>query len=368
MSYNGTIHVIDKSGWSKTYPIEKALTMIGSAAFNDVVLPEQYGGGVAHLHIQLVSTQIGKYGFRMVNLVNEPIILSLSNARGTIEIPGKGSRSLEDGDTIKLGDFILTFYLQSVKGFTVEKRSQNIGMTLEMPSLALKDGKKLFGRLTLKNFGQEKRCQFEVDLDGLPTDCYQIDPAPLLYPGGEEKLELRFFHQGIRPPAGDCPIQLRISAVNAYPTEEVILPLVLEVEPVYRYTVDITEAIVPIDTKISELLPKPTETPLVNNNQGEISLVAKESTNNKIEEQDSISKITQQKELIEKTDSGSDEESEKVEEDVDWWANSEPVQTTVTNDPLAGLKRGKPKLTAQKSKVQVLKVTTEDALENEDEN
>ncbi|HSM23289.1 MAG TPA: hypothetical protein VK856_00305, partial [Anaerolineaceae bacterium] len=350
MSYNGTIHVIDKSGWSKTYPIEKALTMIGSASFNDVVLNEERGTGVAGVHIQLVSTQTGKNGFRMVNLVNEPILLTLSNARGAIEVSGKGSRGLDDGDAIQLGDFLLTFYLQAAKGFSVEKRSQNIGMALEMPGLSLKDGKKLTGLLTLKNYGQEGRCQFEVDLDGLPADCYQIDPAPLLYPGGEEKLELRFFHQNVRPPAGECPIQIKISAVGAYPTEEVILPLVLDVESVYRFSVDITEDLVNVEDGFSEILLKPMKPAVVNIIQDTTPPLGKNISNSQFGEKDPPSEVTHPNGGQTIPEPAFVENAEKVEDDVDWWADNKPVQKNVNNDPFADLKRGKPKLGVQKSK------------------
>jgi hypothetical protein len=120
MNYNGSVYVIDRNGWAKTFPLTKALTMIGSAGFNDIVLPDEYGSGVASAHLQLISTQTDRRNFRMVNLVNEPLAMSLSGARGSVVVPAKGSRNIEDGDSLKLGDFQLTFYLQSANGITLE--------------------------------------------------------------------------------------------------------------------------------------------------------------------------------------------------------------------------------------------------------
>ncbi len=368
MNYNGSVYVIDRNGWAKTFPITKALTMIGSAGFNDIVLPDEYGSGVASAHLQLISTQTDRRNFKMVNLVNEPLALSLAGARGNVVVPAKGSRNLEDGDSLKLGDFQLTFYLQSANGISLEKRSENIGVTFEMPSLDLKEGRKLTGLITLKNFGQEKRSQFEMDLEGLPSDCYQIDPAPLLYPGGEEKLQIRFFHLGVRPPAGYCPIKIRVLAVNAYPTEEVIIPVVLNVEPIFRFTVDVDS-----DAQDQlEMVPEPNETPGIGK-EVKKELLQPITFSPTLEEESPKEIPYQPSTEGQPINNNQDEKIEVLEEkketleEVDWWAENEPITAEVHNDPIAEFKRGKPKLAVPKSKVQVLKVTTDEPMENEDE-
>ncbi|MDO9086894.1 MAG: FHA domain-containing protein [Anaerolineaceae bacterium] len=371
MSYNGTIHVIDKTGWSKTFPLEKALTMIGSATFNDIVLSDDHGSGVAAVHLQLISTQNERRSFRLINLVNETLSMVLSNASGKVIIPAKGSRELQDGDAIQLGDFKITFYLQAVNGLSIEKRSQNIGLLLEMPGITVKEGKILIGLLTVKNYGQEKRCQFEVDLEGLPSDCYQIDPAPLLFAGGEEKLQIRFFHQGIRPTAGDCPIQLRVTAVSAYPTEEVLLPLVLSIEPVYRYKVEIIEEKDKVKEAMEVVVPirfTPTEIEMI---EGNLKEEEKQTINESADLLNSqqIHQITsQESDINEKSTQTTVEVVVEEEVEGDWWADQiQPLRTTSNSDPLADLKRGKSKLTVPKSKVQVLKATAEDEMESENE-
>lgn len=369
MSYNGTVHVIDKTGWAKTFPLEKALTMIGSASFNDIVLSENHGSGVASVHIQLISSQTGNRGFRLVNLVNEALEMTLSEARGRIAIPAKGSREIADGDALRLGDFQLTFYLQSAHGISIDKRSQNIGVTFEMPSLSLKEERKLIGLLTVKNFGEERRCQFEVDLEGLPSDCYQVDPAPLLYPGGEEKLQIRFFHLGVRPPAGDCPILIRVSAVGAYPTEEVLLPIVLNVEAVNRYRVEVLEDPTSIEvmtpTFPQEQITQVTQASVNENKELPHSNVVQTREEETVE----ISSVTEEVSTNVSTTTRNSQpvEQEENKEEMDWWSDREQISSQINNDPLTQLKRNKSKLTVSKSKVQVLKVTTEDLTENTDE-
>jgi hypothetical protein len=370
MSFNGTIHVIDKTGWSKTFPLEKALTMIGSAAFNDIVLTEDHGSGVAAVHLQLISSQAGKRSFRLINLVNEPLAMVLSNARGDLIVPAKGSRELQDGDAIQLGDFKITFYLQAVNGISIEKRSENIGLLFEMPGITVKEGRILTGLLTVKNYGQEKRSQFEVDLEGLPSDCYQIDPAPLLYPGGEEKLQIRFFHQGIRPTAGDCPIQLRVTAVSAYPTEEVLLPLVLSIEPVYRYKVEIIEGNEGVEETYAAELPIPFSSASIETSAQKV-IEADNLTNNQLG--DSLNNQQYQQTTTEEPDKNqtipqtSGEQMIDEEVEMDWWADQNILPSTTNSDPLSDLKRGKSKLTVSKSKVQVLKATPEEEMESDHE-
>jgi hypothetical protein len=366
MSYNGTVHVTDKTGWAKTFPLEKALTMIGSAAFNDIVLPESHGSGVASVHIQLISSQPGNRGFRMVNLVSDPLEMSLSEARGKIFVPAKGSRALTDGDGLKLGDFQLTFYLQSTHGISIDKRSENIGVTYEMPSLILKEGRKLTGLLTVRNFGGERRCQFEIDLEGLPSDCYQVDPAPLLYPGGEEKLQIRFFHLGVRPPAGDCPILIRISAAGAYPTEEVLIPIVLNVEAVNRFQVEVLEDPSALEFQEKTTIQGPVAPVIVTANVDHSQSDLSQPSDEGLKELSQIQQDDPKSETDDNSDSKPDVEVENIEE-TDWWSDSEQSSTQINNDPLTLLKRGKSKLSVPKSKVQVLKVTTEDSLEKTDE-
>lgn len=394
MTYYGTMQVVDGTGWSRTFSLEKALTMIGSASFNDVVLSEQRGSGVAAVHLQLIRTQAGARGFRLVNLVNEPLSLTLSRARGEGAIPPNGSRDLEDGDAVRVGDFTITFYLRAVNGVSLEKRSENLGLRLEMPGVTLRPGVRLAGLLTVMNFGEEKRSQFEIDLEGLPSDCYQIDPAPLLYPGGEEKLQIRFYHRGIRPPAGECPIRLRAAAVGAYPTEELILPLVLDVAPVYRYQVDLVEEPAPFGEGSEPVLPLPEPNiavpesfppssvepaaPVIQPPEPSDPPAAQlhpepETESSRQVEPGELARthapLPEKPAIVEPQPPLTPVEPAREEPEVDWWAEDmEELPAVANSDPLAGLKRGAiPRLSVEKSNIQILKAAPEDPREERDE-
>lgn len=412
MSYYGTIKVVDGTGWSKTFSLEKAITLIGSAAFNDVVLSEQRGSGVAAVHFQLIRTQVGTHGFRLVNLVSETFLMILARARGEDVIQPKGTRDLEDGDAVQVGDFTITFYLRTGNGVSIEKRSENIGIRFEMPGVKLRPGVRLAGLLTVMNYGEERRSQFEIELEGLPSDCFQIDPAPLLYPGGEEKLQVRFFHRGIRPLAGECPICLRASAVGAYPTEELMLPLVLDVEPVYHYEVGWMKDQSPPEEELEPALPLPAPNTTVlepvslatkSTSPGEespqpaamaveeadapsappiamgepLSMVQPPARqvidNSKVVKQDDWEKAIpprpEKPEVIPSKLQPAPVQPVVEESEADWWSEDrEKFPAVASSDPLADLKRGiTPRLSVEKANIQVLKAAPEDLQEKIDE-
>lgn len=234
MPYYGSIQVQDRYGWTKTFRLEKALVMVGSAPVNDIVLPSEHGDGVLPVHLQLFHPQPDLVEVRAVNLTNSVIPLTRVNPSAAAGISANAYQNLESGDALQVGQFTLALSLQSGEGFSRSERSEHLGLKLELPTPILRAEKQLEGLLTINNFGLQKRCQFEIDLEGLPSDCYQIDPAPLLYPNGEEQLRIRFFHRGTRPGAGTGPVTLRMTAAGAYPTEEVVLSFNLEVAPVYQ--------------------------------------------------------------------------------------------------------------------------------------
>jgi hypothetical protein len=242
MAYYGSIQVQDRSGWVKTFRLEKALVMVGSAAVNDIVLPVERGEDVFPVHLQLLHPQPELMQVRAVNLANSAIPMQRANTAGAGSISANASQDLQHGDALQVGQFTLTLSIQSGEGFSRAARSEHLGLKLELPTATLRAAKQLDGLLTVTNFGAQKRGQFEIDLEGLPLDCYQIDPAPLLYPNGEEQLRIRLFHRGTRPLAGARPICLRMTASAAYPTEEVVLPVNLEVAAINLLDVCILES------------------------------------------------------------------------------------------------------------------------------
>jgi hypothetical protein len=258
MPYYGSIQVQDPFGWMKAFRLEKSLVIVGSAPVVDIVLPAEHGEGVQPFHLQLLHPQPELVTVRAVNLTGGAIPLVRANLTAAAVLGANASLDLEDGDGLQVGGFRLTLALQPVEGFSRAQRSEHLGLKLEMPTPRLRAGKGVDGLLTVSNFGTQKRCQFDLDLDGLPADCYQIDPAPLISPNGEEQLRIRFFHGGIRPTGGTCPVTLRMTAPVTYPTEEVLLSFNLEVAPIYQVDVSILTV---NETPISPIEPLPSAPP-----------------------------------------------------------------------------------------------------------
>ncbi len=248
MAYFGSVVISDREGWEKVYPLEKALVMVGSAPVNDIVLPDLRGSGVASLHIQVIQPQAGLGQVRVVNLAKEGVPFRRSSGAENGAIPPGSSLMVGNGDEINLGDFTLQFALQAQAGMMRTARSAHLGLKLDLPGLSLSAGGRLAGMVTVTNYGDQRRCQFELELEGIPDGCYQIDPAPLLFPGAEECLQIRIFHRGSCPLAGRQPFTLRASAPAAYPTEVVAISETLDVSPVYCFELAVQDPASGVET------------------------------------------------------------------------------------------------------------------------
>lgn len=122
---------------------------------------------------------------------------------------------------------------------TASSNSFSAEIDIDDPTLRL--GKVTSGRIKIRNLGQRSSCQFKVEMTGLPRDCYQIEPVPLMYANAEEEVSIRFFHHGTYPKLGLAPIQLRVTSENSYPEEEVLVEKIIKVEPVFAFDLDIVD-------------------------------------------------------------------------------------------------------------------------------
>lgn len=253
MAYFGSVTITNKFGWSKTVEFHKALLTIGRSRTCDVVLEEEQGAGAEALHLQLVCPKTGDSVYRVINLAGQPLEMTGGPSAGTLVKP-RTPQILRSGDVLVLGEFTLAFDLQTERGVCIERRSANLGMKLELPHAHLRPDKKLAGVLTLTNYGATRRCQFTLEADGLPVDCMRISPAPLLYPGASEEVEIQFFHRGIRPPAGRQTVRLFASASQAYPQEMISISLDLLVEAFHKYSLafDAEEQVVPTQIPVPQ--------------------------------------------------------------------------------------------------------------------
>jgi len=80
-----------------------------------------------------------------------------------------------------------------------------------------------------------------VTVDGIPDDCYKLDPIPMLHPGGQEEIAFNLFHRKTKPPAGELDITLTITAPKSYPGEEFKLKHRLLIAPDYSQSLEIVD-------------------------------------------------------------------------------------------------------------------------------
>ncbi len=233
MSQYARIEVIDRDGWRKEFPLERPIVHIGSNPRSDLVLEPGRGTGVAPLHVQLiVSTQSS--GCQLVNLGNTDILLGPPDDQS---LPPRSVIRIVNGTAFKLGDFTLVFYGDEDEGTSdsFTSHSNNIGLDLSLPQTRLAANQALGGVVVVSNLGDQTGVQFNLKLEGLEHDCYNIEPGPLLPPGADRGVSFHIYHRGNKPLAGDCRITVRATAPRAYPGEQATVSRVIQVLPFYRH-------------------------------------------------------------------------------------------------------------------------------------
>jgi hypothetical protein len=206
VSQQTTIEVFDKDGWQRTYPLEKPIVYIGSDPGNDVVLEQEHGQGVAPLHAQLIGAVENGGGYRLINLADTEIWL---DPEGDQTVPPRSAIDVAADATFILGQFTLVFKgaVEVQRGVTAMSSGERIGLTLKLPQTRLAPGKWLEGVATVSNLSQQTGVQFEMALEGLPQECFDIEPGPLLSSGAEKDVIFRLYHRNNQPLAGEHRIR-----------------------------------------------------------------------------------------------------------------------------------------------------------------
>jgi hypothetical protein len=247
------VEVVDKEGWRRVYPLQKAIVHIGAGPGNDIVLDSARGGGVAARHIQLIARAGGGQGYRLVNMGDTDILLGASGDR---RITPRSFIDLGDGEQVRLGDFTLVFAGGMFAGgaslgpalgsastgaggnpVTATGASGGIGLSLSMPRVQLAPHQSLDGSIMVRNMGDKAGAQFKLEIEGLEPDWFEIGPGPILFPGAAKEVSLRLFHPGRpAPAAGDYRFVVRATAPSAYPGESATAVQVIQILPFYSHT------------------------------------------------------------------------------------------------------------------------------------
>lgn len=249
------IEVIDKDGWRKAFSFEKTLFHIGSAAMNDLVLDARRGAGVAARHAQLIALP-DSAGYRLVNLGDASIGVGESDNK-SVSLAPHNVTTIGNGSVLKMGDFTLIFHGETPISMAppTSSRSPHIGLRLSLPHTKLAPHQTLIGTLTLGNHGDRAGVQFDLELEGMESDCYRIEPAPLLSSGAESDVTIRFYHRGSKPPAGEHAISIHAIASQAYPGEEAAVTCLLHVQPFFKHTLRPALLAEPIQTQPAQTQP-----------------------------------------------------------------------------------------------------------------
>jgi hypothetical protein len=227
------IEVIDRDGWHKEYRLNKAILHIGSDPRNDIVLEGGRGQGIEPRHAQLIAAS-GSRAYRLVNLGSNHIVLDPSSGR---YLPPRGAVEIYDGARIQIGEYTLAFSIEA-------GLSNSIGLRLQLQNAELTPDALLEGIVTVQNAGDVPGVQFKFSVEGLPPDCYEIGPGPVLFPGAQKDVMLKLRHpRRPHPPAGAHAVTVRATATDAYPGEVAVVSHRVTIAPFFNHRL----TLVPLD-------------------------------------------------------------------------------------------------------------------------
>jgi hypothetical protein len=225
------LFIVAKSGWSKSIETDEGVIRIGSASSNDIQLQSPT---IAPVHIQILHPSKTDSSCTVVSLSDE---ITAKVSREVHRLPPCAAMDVHDGDEILLGDYSIILCLPSSS--KVVKSARAIEAALSLPDAVLRTACTTAGTLTIKNTGEHSACQFQVEIEGLARDCFEIDPVPLLYSGGQDQVGIRIFHQISHPPAGLQTFALKVSAPEIYPGEEFMIRQDLYVAPAFEQALEL---------------------------------------------------------------------------------------------------------------------------------
>lgn len=239
--------LVEKNGWSKPVKIERAITTIGSGSDSNIQLPST---NINSDHFQLLFSVETPNKCKLVNFASPVSVLS---KQSPFQINTYGSIDLLNGDQIFIGDYTISIKLDSAPNKI--QTGEMINAELNIREMTLNPGFGISGLITVKNSGSQSACQFQIDIEGLPEGCYQLDPVPLLYPGGSEEVRLKIFHVGHAPAAGNHTFYIRVTSPESYPGEECVIDQNIFVTPTPNYTITLIDDLKESINKFTEVKP-----------------------------------------------------------------------------------------------------------------
>jgi hypothetical protein len=244
-----TAILTDEHGWQKPFQLNEGVYWVGSADKVQIQLPVMKE--ISPYHLQVVNAH-NSPSVRLINLSKGSIVVQ-KGAESTLFAPG-AIMDVFGPEIFRLGPYTLHFQLQKQnesQPATAEGKQKVIGLRLVLPDIVLRPNIPLVGVLSLQNLGNQA-CQFRVEVEGIPEQCCEITPPPLIFAGGEESAEVRFFHKMVAPPAGQQKVTIRVSAPDVYPGDVATVQQVLKVMPCYAQSLSFSQPAV-------DIVPSPVE-------------------------------------------------------------------------------------------------------------
>lgn len=246
--------ISQENGFKKQLQVEKAITRVGSSPANDIQLNSPY---ISAFHLQILYAQEMPDRCQVVNLAAEAVAVFSKGLERPL--PAFSSQELFAGDEINIKGVRLLFELPLTTGTLIT--SHKISASLAFSEPVMRPNTILVGRITLKNEGEQPSCQFVVEISGLPEDCYQVDPIPLMYPGAQEDVNVRFIHRKSYPAAGFQSVTLSVTAPASYPGEQVSTQQGIYVSPVLEQGLDILDDMPAPQISVPPSIPVPVAEP-----------------------------------------------------------------------------------------------------------
>jgi hypothetical protein len=275
------IHVTNNLGWSKLFPLQKALNFVGSRDSeprDDVLLKETEGsadGSVQPRHAQLLDLKLhdtqGNPLYRLVNLTETVLRVGLREDDATnpaesaemISVHSFEHIEVTIGQPIWIGNYRLMLTENSaplavnelatsttrpqstgsqnsadfLNNGQTNLRSAVIGLEVRLPYNKLAPDTTVDCTILIRNNGAKNAVQFQIDIEGLPPEAYDLaDAGPVLFPGVPAEVMLRLKHPCTPAlDAGEYQLLVRVTAPNFYLGERAVETRKLYVLPCYRY-------------------------------------------------------------------------------------------------------------------------------------
>ncbi len=216
-------------GEQRVHRTEEHILSIGLAPGNALTLDR--GEKIAPRHAQLIAAPDG---YRLVNLSDGDILLH--TPAGERPIPPHTAARLTGAEEIHLGGYTLTLIAEAQP----TAKGQAIGLNLHLPRRVLAPDHPIEGHITVRNQGDRPGAQFALEVRGLKPTCYDLGPAPILYPNAEQDIFFRLHHpRNADLPAGQHHFQIIATAPGAYPDQRAVVSAAITVLPIYTYELEI---------------------------------------------------------------------------------------------------------------------------------